>query len=44
MAQDQNALVWLDMEMTGLLHDSDRIIDVARVVTNSNLDIVAEAT
>ncbi|MBL8478415.1 MAG: oligoribonuclease [Sterolibacteriaceae bacterium] len=43
MAQDQNALVWLDMEMTGLLPDSDRIIEVALVVTNSNLDIVAEA-
>ena len=41
MAQDQNALVWLDMEMTGLLPDSDRIIEVALVVTNSNLDIIA---
>ena len=29
--------------MTGLLPDSDRIIEVALVVTNSNLDIVAEA-
>ncbi|MFA4970845.1 MAG: oligoribonuclease [Sulfuritalea sp.] len=43
MAQDQNALVWLDMEMTGLNPDNDRIIELALVVTNSNLDIVAEA-
>ena len=41
MAQDQNALVWLDMEMTGLNPDSDRIIELAMVVTNSDLVIVA---
>ena len=43
MAQDQNALVWLDMEMTGLSPDNDFIIELAMVVTNSNLDVVAEA-
>ena len=43
MAQDQNALVWLDMEMTGLDPDNDRIIELAMVITNSNLDIVAES-
>jgi oligoribonuclease len=43
MAQDQNALVWLDMEMTGLNPDGDRIIELALVVTNNNLDIIAEA-
>ena len=43
MAQDQNALVWLDMEMTGLNPDGDRIIELALVVTNPSLDIVAEA-
>ena len=43
MAQDQNALVWLDMEMTGLDPDHDLIIELAMVVTNSNLDVVAEA-
>jgi oligoribonuclease len=35
-------LVWLDMEMTGLDPDNDRIIEVAVVVTDSNLNILAE--
>ncbi len=43
MAQDQNNLVWLDMEMTGLNPDTDRIIEVAFVITNSALEIVAAA-
>ncbi len=43
MAQDQNALVWLDMEMTGLDPVGDRIIELALVVTNPNLEIIAEA-
>lgn len=42
MAQDQNALVWLDMEMTGLFPDRDRIIELAMVVTDSQLNVVAE--
>jgi oligoribonuclease len=43
MPQDQNNLVWLDMEMTGLDPDRDRIIEVAIVVTDSQLNTVAEA-
>jgi oligoribonuclease len=43
MAQDQNALVWLDMEMTGLNPDSDRIIEMAVVITNSELETIAES-
>jgi oligoribonuclease len=43
MAQDQNALVWLDMEMTGLDPERDRIIELALVVTDSQLNTVAEA-
>ena len=43
MAQDQNALVWLDMEMTGLEPDRDRIIEIAMVVTDSQLNVVAES-
>ena len=43
MAQDQNRLIWVDMEMTGLDPDRDRILEVALVVTDSQLDTVAEA-
>jgi oligoribonuclease len=43
MAQDQNNLLWIDMEMTGLNPDGDRIIEIAIIVTNSQLDTVAEA-
>ena len=43
MAQDQNALVWLDMEMTGLNPDQDRIIELAMVITDSKLDVIVEA-
>ena len=43
MAQQQNNLVWLDMEMTGLDPDKDRIIEVAIVVTDSQLNTLAEA-
>lgn len=43
MAQDQNHLIWLDMEMTGLEPDTDRIIEVAIVITDSQLNTVAEA-
>ncbi|HCE07534.1 MAG TPA: oligoribonuclease, partial [Oxalobacteraceae bacterium] len=35
-------LVWVDMEMTGLDPDNDRIIEVAVVVTDSHLNILAE--
>lgn len=43
MAQDQNNLIWLDMEMTGLNPDTDRIIELAVVITDSQLNIVAES-
>jgi hypothetical protein len=37
MAQDANHLVWLDMEMTGLEPERDRIIELAMIVTDSQL-------
>lgn len=43
MAQDANHLVWLDMEMTGLDPERERIIELAMVVTDVNLVTVAES-
>lgn len=43
MAQDPNSLIWIDMEMSGLNPDTDRILEIALVVTNPQLDTVAEA-
>ncbi|MTW04475.1 oligoribonuclease [Duganella ginsengisoli] len=35
-------LVWVDMEMTGLEPETDRIIEVAMIVTDMHLNILAE--
>ena len=43
MPQDANHLIWIDMEMTGLQPATDRIIEVALIVTDANLVTVAEA-
>jgi len=43
MAQDPNTLIWLDMEMSGLDPDRDRIIEIAIVLTNEKLETIAEA-
>jgi len=42
MPQDNNALIWIDLEMTGLEPDTDRIIEVATIVTDANLNILDE--
>jgi len=42
MPLDNNALIWIDLEMTGLFPDKDSIIEVATIITDANLEIVAE--
>ena len=43
MPQEANNLIWIDMEMSGLNPDTDRILEVALVVTDPQLRTVAEA-
>ncbi|WP_026147013.1 oligoribonuclease [Methylomonas sp. MK1] len=42
MAQDADNLIWIDLEMTGLDPDNDLIIEIATVVTDKHLNILAE--
>lgn len=35
-------LIWIDLEMTGLYPDRDRILEIATLVTDANLNILAE--
>lgn len=35
-------LIWIDLEMTGLEPETDRIIEIATIVTDSDLNIIAE--
>ena len=42
MAADPNNLIWIDMEMTGLVPDTDRVLEIALLVTDSQLKLVAE--
>lgn len=39
---NDNNLVWIDMEMSGLNPDSDRILELAAVVTDAQLQVLAE--
>src|SRR5438034_1140877 len=43
MPQDANRLIWIDMEMTGLAPDTDRILELALIVTDHELNAVAVA-
>jgi oligoribonuclease len=38
----ESNLIWIDLEMTGLNTDTDRIIEIATIVTDANLNILAE--
>lgn len=42
MAQDADNLIWIDLEMTGLDPDNDLIIEIASVVTDKHLNILAQ--
>jgi oligoribonuclease len=41
MAESVQNLVWIDMEMTGLIPEKDRILEIASVVTDNQLNIIA---
>lgn len=41
MALDSDRLVWIDLEMTGLNPDQDVIIEIATIVTDKDLTILA---
>jgi oligoribonuclease len=42
MAKNDNNLIWIDLEMTGLDTQNDTIIEIATVVTDAELKILAE--
>jgi oligoribonuclease len=42
MAGDAENLIWIDLEMTGLDTTRDQILEIATIVTNKNLDVLAE--
>lgn len=40
--QNENNLIWIDLEMTGLDPDTDVIIEIATIVTDADLNLLAE--
>lgn len=42
MAANPNNLIWVDLEMTGLEPEQDVILEIATIVTDSDLNILAE--
>ncbi|NNE37631.1 MAG: oligoribonuclease, partial [Gammaproteobacteria bacterium] len=42
MKQSPDNLIWIDLEMTGLNPDTDYIIEIATVITDAKLEILAE--
>ena len=40
--QSRDNLIWIDLEMTGLDPDKEKIIEIATLITDSNLNIIAE--
>lgn len=42
MVADANNLIWVDLEMTGLEPNVDRVIEIATIVTDKELNILAQ--
>jgi len=42
VSKDPNNLVWIDLEMTGLYPERDRIIEIATIITDKDLEIIEE--
>lgn len=42
MTISDNNLIWIDLEMTGLIPEKDHIIEIACIITDSNLNLLAE--
>ena len=42
MAISDHNLIWVDMEMTGLIPEKDQVIEIATIVTDSHLNVLAE--
>ena len=42
MSTTNGKLIWIDLEMTGLNPDKDKIVEIATIITDANLDVLAE--
>ena len=42
MSSSDDNLIWLDMEMSGLNTEADKVLELATIVTDPHLNIIAE--